>query len=102
MTVFELSRAESLGNQRVQPEHDAAANQGGCGEERGAETHGADGDSALRQTPHHDRIYESHGEPADFGQRQRRGHTQHGPEFLADIRCTEHDLDCSDCIVVAA
>src|ERR1700688_2191699 len=79
MTVLQISGAEGLRYQSVEPQQQAAGENRNRIKYRSAEAYRSDCFSANASDKH--RVYDAHGHPAEFGQHQRRGHRKHGAQF---------------------
>ncbi len=83
MAIVHAARAESLRDQRVEPEQQAAAEQSHGDAQRVAQADGADSHRAIGQATDHHGVYDAHEAPAQLGQYQRPRQAQHGADFLA-------------------
>src|SRR5437764_455469 len=85
-------RPKILGNQGIQAKKQIAAKDCHTIKQDGAHAHGPNGSGAIREMAHGNRVDEVHAEPAQLGKSQRRGQTEHGPEFLAHLGKMKHSL----------
>src|SRR6202789_2142974 len=69
----------------MEPAHQAVAEDRGGGEQNAAEADGADGFGAMSLATDHHGIDDGHGHPAEFGEDERDGQTQHGARFFGDV-----------------
>src|SRR6202789_4633334 len=69
----------------MEPAHQAVAEDRGGGEQNAAEADGADGFGAMGLAADHHGIDDGHGHPAEFGEDERDGQTQHGARFFGDV-----------------
>jgi len=84
VAILAATRAEGLGDESVEANHEAFAEEGEYEEETGADADGADGLGAVREAADHHGVNDDHAHPADFGEDERKGEVQGWPEFGAE------------------
>ena len=84
VAVFALASAEGLGDEGVEADEEAFAEEGEDEEEAGADADGADGFGAVGETADHHGVDDDHAHPADFGEDERKGEAERGTEFVAE------------------
>ena len=82
MAIVIVTAAEGLGDERVEAEQEANAEEGGGIENGVADADGADGGRA--ETAHHDGVHDRHGDPAEF--REHDGDRQQQERFRVRVR----------------
>jgi hypothetical protein len=90
VTVFETAGAERLGDEGVEADEEAFAEEGEDEKEAGADTDGGDRLGAVGEAADHHGVHDSHADPADFGEDEREGHVESGAEFGAQGGPGEH------------
>ena len=69
------------------PREDAGDAEGEGVVEDLAEGGGGDGDGGIGHVADHDGVDDAHGHPAEFGEDEREGEGEHGPDLLTDGHC---------------
>ena len=84
VTVVALAGAESLGDEGIQADEQAFAEEDEDEEETGADADGGDGLGRIGKATDHHGVYDGHADPADFGEdkgkRKAKGRTELGAE----------------------
>jgi hypothetical protein len=91
IAVFATTRAEGLGDERVQADEDAFTEKGEDVKEVGADGNGADGYGTVREAANHHGVYDTHAHPTNLGEDEREGEAQGGAELGAEGREGEHE-----------
>jgi len=81
--VFGATSAEGLGNQGVEADEEAFAEEGKDEEEAGADADGGDGLGAVGEAADHHGVHDGHADPTDFGEDEREGQMQSGAKLGA-------------------
>ena len=73
-----------LGEVGVEAEEDTGDTEGDGVVEDLAEGCGGDGECGIGHVSDHDGVHDAHGHPAEFGEDERKGEGEHGPDLLAN------------------
>jgi hypothetical protein len=65
--------SEGLGDEGVEADEEAFAEEGKDKEEAGADADGGDGLGTVGEAADHHGVHDCHADPADFGQDERKG-----------------------------
>ena len=84
VAVFAAARSEGLGDQGVEADEEAFAEEGEHDEKTGGDADGPDGFGGVGKAADHHGIDEHHAHPADFGEDERKSEAQSGAEFAAE------------------
>ena len=84
VAVFATASAEGLGDEGVEANEEAFAEEGEDDEEAGADADSTDGLGAVGQAAHHHGVDDDHAHPADFGKDEGEGQVQSGAKFVAE------------------
>ena len=93
MAVFTFSSAESLGNEGVESDEQAAAKERENIKDIRADTDGTNGSGAIGKVADHDGIDDSHDHPAKFGENQWQSEMDSRAEFGAKSLDLDHVRD---------
>ena len=90
MAVFATACAEGLSDQSVQTDEESSAEEGKHMHEDASQADRGDGHGAIRQAADHHRVNNGHAHPAQFGEHQRNGQPQSGPDLRAKCLQSNH------------
>ena len=90
--VFTSSRAEGLGDQRIEPDEETFAEEGEDEKQAGADADGGDGLGAVGEAADHHGVHDGHTDPADFGEDERDDEVKSGAKLGAKSGPGEHRL----------
>ena len=99
MALFQITRAVSVRNKRVQTQHQAGAENRDSDVENASQADRADRRRAVCLAPHHHRVHDAHGHPTQFGADQWHGQAQHRPRFfrnIVDEQALQHNFASRD------
>lgn len=81
--VFGAAGTEGLGDQGVEADEEALAEEGENQEEAGTDADGGDGLGAVGEAADEHGVFDDHADPADFGQDERDGQVEGGAKLGA-------------------
>jgi hypothetical protein len=82
--LVEAAGTVGLGEVGIEAEEDTGDAEGYRVVEDLAQGGGGDGESRVGRVSDHDGVDNAHGHPAEFGEDEREGEREHGPDLLAD------------------
>ena len=88
--IFAAAGAEGLGNEGVEADEEAFAEEDEDEEEAGADADGGDGLGTVGKAANHHGVHDGHADPADFGEDERDGEVESGAKFGAQSGPGEH------------
>jgi len=83
VAVVAPAGAEGLGDERVQADQEALAEENEDEKKAGSDADGGDGLGTVGEAANHHGVHDGHGNPADFGEDEGEGQMESGPQLGA-------------------